>query len=370
MKKVLTLIAAIAAIVPAAFAQDTQEAAAEAAAALTEAEDAPIATPKPRYWDCSLQTNITFGQTALWNWAAGGYNTVTLAGNVDANANYAKDKMIWNNRLQLDYGFLWSADKPILQKNKDRIYFESKWGYETPIRHLSWSANADFRTQFHDNYDYGTPAGENPTKEDWLNARTLKSDFLSPAYASIGLGVLWTPKPWFSLNFAPLTGGIVTVINKAEVNGVPYYLRKTYGMEPTAFDDDGNATYYKGYRLELGAQLKADAKWTINDNFTYSTQLVLFYDYLGIKNKQYEPRINWDQKVFWKIAKYFALTLTTNLIYDPLVTIYQTDKYGKAILDEGGNQIKLNAGKKNEGKGVQFRESFEFGFTYTLASKK
>ena len=51
-------------------------------------------------------------------------------------ANYAKGKMLWNNRLQLDYGFLYSADKPILQKSKDRIYLESKWGYETAVKNL------------------------------------------------------------------------------------------------------------------------------------------------------------------------------------------------------------------------------------------
>ena len=80
--------------------------------------------------------------------------------------------MIWNNRLQLDYGFLYSADKPILQKTKDRIYFESKWGYETPVKHLAYSANFDFKTQFNNNYKYGTPKnteGQEPTVQDWLN---------------------------------------------------------------------------------------------------------------------------------------------------------------------------------------------------------
>lgn len=371
MKKLIAIIAAVSAFAAAAQAQDTQEATAQAAEALTQAEDVPIATPKPRYWTNSLQTNITFGQTALVNWAAGGYNTITLAGNVDATANYAKDKMIWNNRLQLDYGFLWSADKPIVQKNKDRIYLESKWGYETPVRHLSWSANMDFRTQFDRNYTYGTPAGENPSEKDWLDARSLTSDILSPAYISIGLGILWTPKSWFSLNVSPITGGIVTVLNDEKVGETEHYLRSKYGMDPI-LDDEGNITGYQASRWELGAQIKADAKWTINDNFSYTTQLVIFYDYLGLskEREQYEPRINWDNKVFWKIAKYFALTLSTNLIYDPLVKIYKTDKYGIPVLDEGGNQILLNAGQKNEGKGVQFRENFEFGFTWTIASKK
>ncbi|MCR5409146.1 MAG: DUF3078 domain-containing protein [Bacteroidales bacterium] len=347
MKYLVSVFAALA-LTLSAFAQDAQSAAAEAAAALSQAEEVPaVETPKPKYWTNTVQTNINFGQTYLSQWAAGGYNTVTLAGNIDASANYAKDKMIWNNRLQLDYGTLYSADKPIYQKNKDRIYFESKWGYETPIQHLSYSANFDFKTQFGDNFKYGTPVSDGttePTKQDWLDARTIQSGLFSPAYINLGLGLLWTPKPWFSLNVAPLTGGVVIVSDEA--------LRDKYGMEATAWSDEAKttATAWKSSRFEFGAQLKADASWVINDNFTYTTQLALFYNYLTPK---VEPRITWDNKVFWKLAKYFALTVSTNLIYDPLVKVKDTDN------DEVA-----------DAKGVQFKEYLEFGFTYTLTHKR
>ena len=337
------------------FAQDTQDAVAEAAAALSAAEDVPEVVEKPKYWNTTLLTNINFGQSWLFHWAAGGYNTVSLTGNVDAQTNYAKDKMIWNNRLQLDYGGMYSADKPIFQKTKDRIYFESKWGYETPIRHLSYSAFLDFKTQFGDNYDYKTPTdlqfanhpGDEPAA--WREAAkdNLKSGLFSPAYINIGLGVLWTPAPWFSLNVAPLAGGVVIVSNPL--------LRNTYGMDALRYDTDGTTVLeYKAFRPELGAQIKADASWVINDAFSYTTQVAAFYNYL---KPTVEPRITWDNKVFWKLAKFFALTLSTNLIYDPLVKL--TDKDGNL----------LNAGTKNEGKGVQFKEFLEFGFTYTIAHK-
>ena len=345
MKKLFLLIAAMG-FAAAAYAQEptTTEVSETAAAVLEEGEEAPAPEPKPTYWTLSLQNNINFGQTYLSQWAAGGYNNYTLAAGVDASANYAKDKMIWNNRLQMDYGFLYSADKPILQKNKDRIYLESKWGLETPIQHLSYSANFDFRTQFDNNYAYGTPnvATGEPSVEDWLGARTLKSGLFSPAYINLGLGLLWTPKPWFSLNVAPLTGGVVIVSDTA--------LRDKYGMEGTAFDAEGKATAWKSSRFEFGAQVKADMSWVINDNFTYTTQLALFYNYLTPK---VEPRITWDNKVFWKLAKYFALTVSTNMIYDPLVKVKDTDGDGTADV-----------------KGVQFKEYLEFGFTYTLTHKR
>lgn len=346
MKKILSLIAFAAAVVPALAQEvtDAQAAAEQAAAAIADAPKEEVAAPKPVYWTNTLQTNINFTQLALKNWVAGGYNAVALAGNVDANANYAKDKMKWNNRLQLDYGFMYSKDKPILQKTKDRMYFESKWGYATPVRHLDYSANFSFLNQFHKNYDYKTPTDDqfaaypdNPTAA-WEAARVLKSDFFAPAYITLGVGVDWTPWDWLAVNFAPITGGVVAV-------SVPE-LRKTYGMSLKSEGlDDTVGSNFRSARFQFGAQLKIDAKWIINENFSYTTQLVVFTDYLD--HPFTKNRINWDNKVYWKLAKYFALTLSTNMIYDPNVT----------IPDLGHD-------------GVQWKEFLEFGFTYAFAFPK
>ncbi len=342
MKRLVILLSLSLLLGSQAFAQDAQTAAAEAAAALTAADDVPVVPPKPKYWTLSLLNNINFGQTRLWNWAAGGYNNYSMTAYVDANANYAKGKMLWNNRLQLDYGFLYSDDKPILQKSKDRIYLESKWGYETSVRNLNYSANFDFKTQFDNNYKYGTPVSDGetePGKQEWLDARTLMSGFFAPAYINLGVGLLWTPKPWFSLNFAPVTAGLVIVNNPL--------LRNTYGMNLREEGlDKSVGDNFRPFRFDLGAQLKADAKWVINDAFSYTTQLVLFSNYL---HKPQNLRVNWDNKIFWKMAKFFALTITTNLIYDDTVKVKEI----------GGEMYPA----------VQFKEFVEFGFTWTIASQ-
>ncbi len=340
MKRIVTLMALLATVV--ASAQNTQTAAAEAAAALSAAEDVPEKVEKPRYWTNKLVTNISFGQTFLSQWAAGGYNNVSLSGTIDGSANYAKGKLVGTNHLVMDYGFLYSADKPILQKNKDRILFESKWGYETPVKHLAYSASFDFRTQFNNNYDYKTPATTQdaegnviePSVADWLDARKLKSGFFSPAYLNVGIGALWTPAPWFSLNVAPLSGGAVIVSIEE--------LRKTYGMALV----DGSTTEYRSARMEFGTQLKLDMGWVINENFSYNTQFTLFYNYLTPK---VEPRITWDNKISWKVARFFAINLSTYMIYDPLVQVNP---------------------RRTDGKGLQFKEFLELGFTYSIANKK
>ena len=344
MKKVIILVAALLAASAALSAQDTQKAAAEAAAALTAASDMPEVAPKPTYWTYTVLNQINFGQTSLWNWAAGGYNNYTLAAAIDAGANYKKDKISFTNRLQLDYGFMYSADKPLLQKTKDRIYFESKWSRESPVKHVSISSNFDFKTQFNNNYKYPTPShaqGVEPSPEEWLKARLLTSGFLSPAYTNMGIGILWTPKPWLSVNFSPLTADFVIVNDPS--------LRSTYGMELREEGLDKKVgENYKPFRFGLGAQLKVDAKWVINDVFNYTTQLVLFSNYL---KKPQNLRVNWDNKVFWKLTKFFALTLSTNLIYDENVLVKQIDENTKVAA-------------------VQFKEFVEFGFTYTFTKKK
>ena len=259
MKRILLTLSLLAAAMV-AWGQNTQEAAAAAAAALSAAEDVPVKEEKPKYWTNTFNANLNFGQTYLSQWVAGGFNNISVTANVDAVANYSKGKALGNSRIQLEYGQLYSADKPIFQKTKDRIYMESKWGYQTSVKNLAYSASIDFKTQFGKNYTYGTPKeyqGDEPTREDWLIARTLKSGFLAPAYLNIGVGALWTPAPWISLNVAPLSGGGVLVT-------IPE-LRKTYGMDLR----EGSETEYTNFRAELGAQIKVDMAWP-GSSTTYS----------------------------------------------------------------------------------------------------
>ena len=344
-----------------AYAQDAQKAAAAAADAMMAAPEAEVKEEKPKYWESSLKTQINLGQTSLNNWAAGGDNTVSLAAFIDGNANYRKNDMFWNNRLQLDYGFLYASSKPIVQKNTDRIYLESKWGYKTSaMKNFSFSANYDFKSQFTTGYDYKTPtsvtdADGNDLKgsalrDVWRDARDLKSGFLAPAYTNLALGIDFVPNKWFSLNFAPLTGDLVIVKDAALRGNYSMPLKDKYVDVTENLPTDGSQ--FSSVRFGFGAQLKMDAKVNVNDNFAYSTQVVLFANYLDMNHC---PRINWDNRIDWKLAKYFSFTITTNLIYDDTIMIL--------------NDKDIEEFPKGKSR-VQFKESLAFGFTWTIANKK
>ena len=334
----------------------------EAAEAVESAPKVEVeATPKPKYWKNSLQTKLDFGQTSLTNWAAGGYNTISLKTFIDANANYAKDKMFWNNRLQLDYGFLYSADKPVLQKSDDRIYLESKWGYQAKDE-LYYSVNFSFRSQFSDTYDFPTPSakadgsplpeGQEYNAQDWKAASVLKSGFLSPAYTNLALGLDYKPLKWLTVNLAPLTGGLVIVNNPMLRESYSQPLKKRYKDAadlPKLEDGTVDGNVYEPVKFEFGAQLKMDFKVNVNDNFAFSSQVVLFSDYL---DKPQNLRVNWDTRIDWKLTKFFSFTILTNLIYDDNVMIVTPEEKAAGL-----------PGKQR----VQFKESLSFGFVYTFA---
>lgn len=314
-----------------ALAQNTwnaAQAAEEAAKEMSKKPETPMVEKKerPNYWTRSAEFTLGFNQTGLINWAAGGYNTASLAAGFDGKINYKKNLVSWNNRLQMQYGFFYSDDKKgLLQKSADRLYFESVWARETnPKSKWSFTASYDFRTQFSNNFENYVQG------DDGMWSGTLKSGFLSPAYTNLALGMEWKPLNWFNVNIAPLTGGFTICTIDS--------LRKDYGMLQ---NEDGS---YQSAVFQMGTQIKVNAKAAVNDVFVVESQLVLFTDYL---NKPFVyNRVNWDNKISWRISRFFKLGLDTWLLYDPIVTI---------------NDVTSR---------VQFKEFFTVNFIYLISNKK
>ncbi len=333
MRKFLTFALALCTAAIVSYAQDDiYKATEEATEALLQAPETTESASKPKYWTNSLSLELSLSQTSLTNWAAGGYNSLTLNSGIDAKAKYAKEQLTWNNRLQLQYGFLWTADmKNLLQKSNDLIYLESQFAYRTSTdSKWNYTISYDFRSQFTDSYDSYV---QDEDTGKWTG--TLQSGLFSPAYTNLAIGMQWVPADWFSINIAPLTGGF-TVCTIPE-------LRSSYGMKLRSDDlDSSDGNNYRSALLQIGAQIKVDFEFSINDVFFYETQLVLFTDYLSHPFR--DNRVNWDNKISWSFSKYFKIALNTWLIYDPIVLIDDTQK-------------------------VQFKEYFSISFTYLIASK-
>ncbi len=298
------------------FAQDVAPADTTAAPADT------VVAPKPQYWTKSLTTQIGFSQLSLTNWATGGYGSISLNTFAGANANYKREKLIWDNQLQVGYGFIQSFEDGY-KKSDDRLILDSKVGYKA-VETLYISALFNLRTQFAQGHEKGN----------------LVSDFFTPAYVSLGFGLDYKPFRNFSINISPLTGKTVMVKNPE--------LRAKYGNREDQF-----------CRFELGAQIKVDGKIDV-ENFKVVSSLTLFSDYL---NKPQNVKVFWDVNADAKITRFFSVTLRTNLIYDDAIKFLdKKDKQGNLILDDNGKPIKV--------PGVQFKELFSIGLSYTFGNKK
>ena len=348
-----------------AFAQDdktkkdAQTAAAEAAKLLAETPETVVAPPKPVYWTDKLTTTLNFAQTSFTSWAAGGNNFYSLSSIIRGDANWAKEKKYWNNHLEFDYGFLYSKDKPIVQKNVDRTFITSTWGYKVKEK-LNYTVTFTFLNQMTNGWNYPTPSidddGE-PTPKQWRDARILKSGFLSPAKVMLGLGAAWIPNKWLTVNFAPLTGS-TTIVSEDRLRKNNGMVRKNKYEDTDQYPDEKDEAgkyfitgkYYRPASFAIGAQLITNVKFKVNNNFDVNSNLILFSNYL--KNPQ-NFRVNWDNTIIWKFAKYFTFNIITNLIYDDTVLVFDDiEKY------------------PNGHKAVQLKENMQFGFTYSFANKK
>lgn len=337
--------------------KDAQAAAAEAAKALSDTP-APVVTPKkPVYWNDNLTTNLNFDQTSFKSWAAGGVNNYKLNSTIRASANWAKKKMYWNNALELDYGFMYQKDKPIIQKYMDRMQLTSTWGYKAKDK-LNYTASFIYRGQVSNSWNYATPPtvdGVEPGPKEWKEARTLRSGLFSPATMTLGLGIAWVPSKWLTVNIAPLTGSTTVVASERLRinNGMPRKKKfEDASLYPDQKDETGRyyitGNYRKPANFAFGAQVTSNMRFVINNKINITSNLVLFSNYL--KNPQ-NWRVTWDNTMIWKMNKYFAVTFITNLAYDDNVRIVEADF-------------------PNGHRAVQFKEYLLFGFTYSITNKK
>ena len=325
--------------------KDAQAAAAEAAKRLNDTPAPVVTPPKPVFWTDNLTTSLNFDQTTFHSWAAGGVNNYKLNSVIRGSANWAKNKMFWNNALELDYGFMYQKDKPILQKYMDRMRVTSTWGYKAKDK-LNYTASFLYNGQLSNSWNYTTPPtvdGVEPGPKEWKDARVLRSGLFSPSTMTLGLGIQWVPSKWLSFKLDPLTGSTTVVASER--------LRKNNGMarkkqyeDVSLYPDEKDETG----TFAFGAQLTSNMKFVINNKVNITSNLILFSNYL--KDPQ-NWRVNWDNTVIWTMTKYFKITFLTNLAYDDNVRIVETDF-------------------PNGHRAVQFKEYLLFGFTYSISNKK
>ena len=245
------------------------------------AQTAPVDTS----WKKGGFIGLNFSQVNLSHWAQGGENSIALSGSASLFSNYLKEKIDWQNSLDLAYAMVQTGNDK-LKKSDDKIDITSKYSRKFS-EHWLYSGLFNFKSQFASGYNF--PDDSN-----------IVSKFFSPAYVILALGVTYKPVDYFEIFISPATGKWTFVKDNTLSD------KGAYGVEPG-----------KTVRSEFGAYINMKFKKAIMENVNFSSKLELFNNYTD-KNKNNAKKIdvNWENILNMKVNKLITASVTTQLIYD------------------------------------------------------
>lgn len=251
------------------------------------ADSAAMALKDTTYWNSELSIGFNLNQASFsGNWKAGGVNSFALGSILSGKANYAKDKLSWDNQLELIYGVVKNDDLG-LRKSNDRIFFDSKVGYKITQK-WGYFASLNFITQFTDGFDY---SADDPV---------LISRFFAPAFLTSGFGFEYKPNENFALRLAPFSPRFTFVTDTNLINTVP-----------------GNYGVPEGQKLRtewLAFQVFMTYNKKFSDNLTLNARYQIFANLETLEFRTIDHRL--DFTLIAKITRYVDVTFTSINVYD------------------------------------------------------
>lgn len=279
-------------------AQEVKRSNEVAIAATNEASkviDKVVDAPKTKLWTLSGLTGINLAATTLLNWTAGGSNSASGLLYANLTLLYKKDRIAWENHLDTEIGLMHMGQTTFpWRKSNDKLNFNSKYGYRVAAK---WYATimAGFKSQYTYGYDY--------TTVDGAENKAYTSNWLSPSYTDISLGMDWQPNSIISAYFSPIAGRITSVT-------VPE-LRERYGLDAD-----------KSTKTQIGMTLKGSLNYYPVSNLKILSTLSLFTPYAnGFGNFD----VDWSLMVSYQFLKVLTASLMTNLKYYDGVQIANKD---------------------------------------------
>ncbi len=151
------------------------------------------------------------------------------------------------------------------------------------------------------------------------------SNFLAPAYTSIGLGMEYRPLEYLSFYLSPATARWIIVNDQVLAD------KGAYGVDPAEYSQydtlgmpvlESRTIAGATSRFELGAYFRMMFVKDIMKNVSLSTKLELFSNYLE------DPQnvdVNWDTMINLKINDWLSTSFGFQMIYDDNTPITDND---------------------------------------------
>lgn len=266
---------------------------------LTEKEKAIALTTAPaeKPWKCNGVIGLNLTATGMWNWAAGGNNSGNAVAFANVTLLYKKDKFAWESNLDTEFGLSYLDNTTFAwRKSNDKLNFSTKVGYEFVPK---WYATAlgGFKSQYARGYEYKTVGG--------VESENYISNWLSPSYTDLSVGIDWKPNEIFSLYLSPVAGRVSTSVDSLQ--------RARYGIDL----DRTN-------RADFGLSFKGGVNYTRIKNFKLISTIGLFTPY---NEKFGNFDVDWDVAVSYQFVKVLNVTLSTSLKYYDAVLISDANGY-------------------------------------------
>jgi len=255
-------------------------------------------------WKTGGLGGIDFSQAFFKNWVKGGENKITLLSSIKLHANYEKEKVSWQNELEMKLGTLKPGENDF-RKNEDLLQFNSNFGLKASKNWLI-SVNSNTSTQFLAGYNYP-------------NDSVAVSNFLSPVKHIGGLGSNFTPNKRFTLFLSPLS------------------LKSTFVRDTTVGQVKFGIDKGKKVHHEIGFQLKTEWKKELWKDVNLLTKLSLFSSYLENPEK---IDMEWETSIIFIFNKYIKTTILSHFLYDYDIKVPIYDKLGTLIEKTDALQLK------------------------------
>jgi len=257
---------------------------------------------------------LDLSQLALFNpKVGGGENRLAFGSITTFFGNYKKGKIVWDNLLswQMAMQRLGGKDNPFT-KNIDMLRFGTKAGYQIKEK-IYGALLGTFESLVLKTYD------DNSLSSNGDNF--LQANFLAPATITLSPGIDYKYDDNLSIFFSPASYKAILVMNdeiaKLNVHGNPWR----------------SATDYDKIKNELGANIRAAYKNTFMKKLIVSSDLGLYYDYLGDNQGMDYVDVTWINNFGYEFMKGLTLNLLLDARWDKdIKSVTGTDDNGANIL--------------------------------------
>lgn len=296
-----------------------------------------------KYWVLNSITGLNLNQASFSNWTAGGVNSVAFSGLAKSSANYKKDKLTWNNNLNLLYGMVKNQNET-LKKSEDIIELISVLGTDI-AKNWAFTGYGSFRSQFADGYDKD-------------NDTIRISKFMAPGYLTLSPGFRYKPNDWFYIMLSPVTAKFTFVMDQTLAD------QGSFGVTPAEYDsiDGGRVKVKDGENvlIYLGPFIEAYIKKEVSKGLTYESRLNIMYTFLNRDNLQpFDADMSWENYLNYSIAKYLSISVFLHFVYLPGQPTIKFD-----------NATGVAVPKAIPNRHIQIKETLGIGITYSFPAGK